>query len=113
LGHSAATRRTSPNVEGSSFGCGDWTASEGLDLAREQDVAARQHALRRVRIGMYQLDWDVVIDPLCAMHCGGCRSGDGPLPVGPQPGRGNTLLQRRLCLFGQVDVRQNGSVLRP
>jgi hypothetical protein len=62
---------------------------------------------------MYQLDWDVVVDPLCAMQRGGSGSGDGPLSVGPQPRGGNTLLQRWLCLLGQVDVRQNGSVLRP
>jgi hypothetical protein len=112
-GHSAAGQRTPPDVEGSAFGRGDCTTSQSLHLTLEQYVAAGQHTLRRTRIHMYQLDWDIVIDPLGAVQGRGCVSSDDAPTVRPQPRRGNTLPQGWLCLFRQVDVRQDGSVLRP
>ena len=102
-----------PDVEGSAFGCGDCTTSQSLHLTLEQYVATGEHTLGRARIHMYELDWNVVIDPLRAVQCGGCVSGDGAPSVRPQPSRGDTLTQRRLYLFRQIDVRQDGSVLSP
>jgi hypothetical protein len=42
---------------------------------------------------MYELDWNVVIDPLRAVQRGGCVSSDGRASVRPQPSRGDTLTQ--------------------
>jgi hypothetical protein len=62
---------------------------------------------------MYELDWNVVIDPLRAVQRGGCVSSDGAPPVRPQPSRGDTLTQGWLWLFRQIDVRRDCSVLSP
>src|ERR1700722_13563092 len=102
-----------PDVEGSAFGCGDCATSQSLHLTLEQYVATGEHTLGCTRIHMYELDWNVVIDPLRAVQCGGCVSSDRAPPVRPQPRRGNTLPQGWLCLFRQVDVRQDGSIARP
>jgi hypothetical protein len=112
-GHSATRQRTPPNVKGSAFGCGDCTTSQSLHLTLEQYIATGQHTVRRTRIFVYQLDGNIVIDPLGAVQCGGCVSSDGAPSVRPQPRRANTLPQGWLCLFRQIDVWQDGSVLSP
>ena len=95
----ATGRRTPPDVEGSAFGCGNRTTSQSLHLALEQYVSAGQHTLRRTWIFVYELDWNIVIDPLGAVQRGGGVSSDGAPPVRPQPRGGNTLPQGWLCLF--------------
>ena len=100
-GHSAAARRTPPDVEGGALGCGDCTTSQSLYLTIEQDVAAGEHTVGRTWICVYQLDWNIVIDPLGAVQRGGCVTSDGAPPVRPQPSRGDTLLKGWLVCFGR------------
>ena len=64
-------------------------------------------------VAKVQLDRNVVVDPLGAMHRRRRQALDDAFAPGPQPGRDRSVLEREDRPFGYIHVGQHPAVERP
>lgn len=113
MGHCLVAIEVAGEVQSRARKRGHGQPADLADLVGADPFLTHDDPGLRSRVLGDDLDRSGVVDPLRAMQCRGCPPGDDTPPTTPYPGRDGVDRHRALDAVGEINAREDRSVVPP